>query len=74
MEATFKIKESEFDYAFFKKLKALFRGQDLEIDVKTINLYPKQLNAAIEDVEHNRNLVEFTIEEYDNLVHNLKSK
>jgi predicted AAA+ superfamily ATPase len=74
MQATIKIKESEFDYSFFKKLKTLFKGGEIEILGSTTDenaVYWESLNKAIDDVENKRNLIRFSGEEFEALVANL---
>jgi hypothetical protein len=52
MEATYHLDESEFDYQFFKSLKATFKGKKLAITVKPQNEPSKSLEKLIEDAEN----------------------
>lgn len=77
MQATIKIDVSELDYRFFKKLKNLFKNETIEISINTdAKSSPKEskeeyfnrINSALERISKNENTIEFTSENFDELV------
>lgn len=78
MQAVFYIKASEIDASFIKKLKALFKDAVLEIGVNTErNNQADQrqtLNSSIQNIEKEENLIEFSGEEFNELVRKLSNK
>ncbi len=79
MEATIKINEAEFDYSFFKKVKNLFKGGEIEIGGKTQNdlrkeKYRQKIDKSIENIERGENLIEFSGEEFEALVAKLSNQ
>ena len=76
MQALIRIKASELDLAFIEKIKMLFQDEVLEIEIDTERSVKRsdditKLGKAIENVEHNRNLVAFTGEEFKQLAQKL---
>ena len=88
METVLKLKPAELNTGLITALKLLF-GKSNAIEI-TISMkskeknnarndelgegYKKRLNKAIENIEHNRNLVSFTGEEFEMLTGKLLSK
>ena len=76
MQALIRIKASELDLAFIEKIKALFRNEVLEIGINTersakLSDDVTKLNKAIENVEHDQNLVAFTGDKFEQLAQKL---
>ena len=75
MQALIRIKASELDMSFVKKIKALFSDEVLEIGINTErfveNTYAAELNRAIDNVERNENVVSFSDEEFEELAQKL---
>jgi hypothetical protein len=68
MQTVIKLKASELNQSFIKKVKDFIKGrEDADITV-TINVedYYSELKKSINDIESNNNLVSFTLEEFEN--------
>jgi toxin YoeB len=67
MQTVIKIKASELNQSFIKKVKDFIKGrEDADITV-TINAedYYSELKKSINDIDSNNNLVSFTLEEFE---------
>jgi hypothetical protein len=82
MQATIKIKASELDYSFFKKLKSLFKNETIEISVdtnikntqkETKEEYLQRIDRALERIQKNENTFEFSEESFNELVEKYSS-
>lgn len=78
MQSTFKIPASEFNTDIFEKIRQIIVSLDnaeITINVRSSkkknkqsrDAYFEQLNNAIDNVENDRNLVSFTMEEFQKL-------
>lgn len=79
MDAVLNVKSSELNEELLKKLKGLIKGsEDFDITIHVTNdpkskffrketreEYFTRLKKSIEDVKHRRNMVEFTLEQFD---------
>ena len=77
MQSTFKINASEFTSDIFEKIRdivVLLDNAEITINIRSSKkkeeqsreAYFEQLNRAIENVENDRNLISFTMEEFQN--------
>ena len=77
MQSTFKINASEFNTDIFEKIRdivVLLDNAEITINIRSSKkkeeqsreAYFEQLNRAIENVENDRNLISFTMEEFQN--------
>ncbi len=77
MQSTFKINASEFNTDIFEKIRdivVLLDNAEITINIRSTkkkeeqsrDAYFEQLNRAIENVENDRNLISFTMEEFQN--------
>ena len=77
MQSTFKINASEFNTDIFEKIRdivVLLDNAEITINIRSSkkkeeqsrDAYFEQLNRAIENVENDRNLISFTMEEFQN--------
>jgi len=77
MEAVIKIKVSELNSSLIKRIKKLFSDdEDAEITIslgKKTSEYLEVLNRSKEDLENNKNLISFTMEELAEYSANKKS-
>lgn len=83
METIIRIKQSELDLDFLKKIKALFKNEDaLEISISPVSdfglikkegrkAYINRLNKAIGNLEAKRNTVSFSEDEFEALSNDL---
>jgi hypothetical protein len=76
MQSTFKIPASEFNTDIFEKIRQIIVSLDnaeIIINVRpskkkekqSHEAYFEQLNKAVDNIENNRNLVSFSIEEFE---------
>ena len=77
-QATFSIASSDFDMAMFEKIKTFMQGQNAEIFIRiktkeTATEAKKRIDAAIEDVENQMNIVSFSAAEFEELSQKLRS-
>ena len=73
---TLNITSAEFGVEIIDKIKALFNGKDLEITIRvkekeSAEMMRLRIEKAMNDVEHEENLISFTPLEYDQLVKSL---
>lgn len=77
MNATYQINAEELNIDFFKSIKETFKGHYIEISVKDLNeteyllRSPKNkeiLLQRIVNVDEGKNLKEFSIEEFEQLI------
>lgn len=77
MQSTFKINASEFNTDIFEKIReivVLLDNAEITINIRSSKkkeeqsreAYFEQLNRAVENVENDRNLISFTMEEFQN--------
>ena len=77
MQSTFKINASEFNTDIFEKIRdivVLLDNAEITINIRSSKkkeeqsreVYFEQLNRAVENVENDRNLISFTMEEFQN--------
>ncbi|MBM2814505.1 MAG: hypothetical protein HW421_1267 [Ignavibacteria bacterium] len=77
MYASYQINANEIDFDFFQSIKNKFIGKDIEIsimdyeeidkvDKKTENM--EILLKRIKDVEEGKNLIKFTVEEFEQIL------
>ena len=76
-QATFSIASSDFDMAMFEKIKSFIQGQNAEVFIRiktkeTAAEAKKRIDAAIEDVENQMNVVSFSAEEFEELSQKLR--
>jgi hypothetical protein len=76
METIFKIKASELDLDFIEAIKKLFKNEEIEILISSVPKstkaerdkkypqYSESLINAIDNVEKNKDLISFTMEEF----------
>ena len=78
MQSTFKINATEFNTDIFEKIReliVLIDNAEITINVQTAkkkrkqsrDAYFEQLNKAIDNIENDRNLVSFSIEDFQKL-------
>ena len=83
MQSTFKINASEFNTDIFEKIRdivVLLDNAEITINIRSSKkkeeqsreAYFEQLNRAIENVENDRNLISFTMEEFQNFTQKQK--
>lgn len=83
MQSTFKINASEFNTDIFEKIRdivVLLDNAEITINIRSSKkkeeqsreTYFEQLNRAVENVENDRNLISFTMEEFQNLTQKQK--
>ena len=83
MQSTFKINASEFNTDIFEKIRdivVLLDNAEITINIRSSKkkeeqsreVYFEQLNRAVENVENDRNLISFTMEEFQNLTQKQK--
>lgn len=83
MQSTFKINASEFNTDIFEKIRdivVLLDNAEITINIRSSkkkeeqsrDAYFEQLNRAIENVENDRNLISFTMEEFQNFTQKQK--
>lgn len=83
MQSTFKINASEFNTDIFEKIRdivVLLDNAEITINIRSSKkkeeqsreAYFEQLNRAVENVENDRNLISFTMEEFQNLTQKQK--
>ena len=83
MQSTFKINASEFTSDIFEKIRdivVLLDNAEITINIRSSKkkeeqsreVYFEQLNRAVENVENDRNLISFTMEEFQNLTQKQK--
>ena len=70
MITTFKLNTSELNIEFIESIKKIFFNKEIEILIKTVEQdldfkYSDKLINAIENVENNKNLKTFTINEFE---------
>lgn len=67
MDATIRINAKEFDESFFQKIKSFIgTNKNIEITISTVADTDKEkLKVAIDNVEKNKNLTWFTIDEFE---------
>lgn len=72
MITTFKLKSSELNTEFIEAVKRLFYDKEIEILIRTTSLtenkdfeYSEKLLAAIKNIENQKELVSFTIDEFE---------
>ena len=77
MFATYQLKAEELNMDFFESIKETFKGKDLEISInyfdETEYLLSSEKNKEIllkrmKDVEEGKNLITFTVEEFEKLL------
>jgi hypothetical protein len=77
MNATYQLNPEELNLDFFKSIKKTFEGRYIEISVKALNETeyllgsPKNkeiLLKRIMNVKEGKNLKEFSIEEFENII------
>ena len=78
IQATFTVSGSDFNADVFEQIKAFInsKGQDFEVLIKikpkeSPNEMRKRIENAMDDTEKGINLINFTGDEYDNLVNQL---
>ena len=76
-QATFSIASSDYDMAMFEKIKSFIQGQNAEVFIRiktkeTAAEAKKRIDAAIEDVENQMNVVSFSAEEFEELSQKLR--
>lgn len=77
METVFRLNDKELTPRFFETIKELFKNQEIEITVRTAPsetdyLFASESNKnhllkAIEEVKANKNLIRFSVNEFDAL-------
>jgi hypothetical protein len=78
MVTTFKISASEFNDAIVEKIKMLFKDDDSEVVIsvrskkkgfpkETREEYFARINRALDDLDNRRNVVSYTVEEFEKL-------
>ena len=76
MITTFKLNTSELNIDFIESIKKLFHNQEIEILIKTTKQsadfqYSNELINAIENIENNKNLKTFTVDDFNNFSNSL---
>ncbi|MBK8807909.1 MAG: hypothetical protein IPO21_15195 [Bacteroidales bacterium] len=83
METIIRLKYNELTPLLLEKIQHFFKGNDnLEIAIKSVDdfgltdeetpeLYEKRIIKSIDNLEHNRNIVTFTADEFDKHTQNL---
>lgn len=80
MDTTFKIKASELDMNFLEAIKKLFKDSVINITISSSSddeaesIYSDDLLKAIDNIEKNKNLVSFSIEEFEDYSNKLIKK
>ena len=84
METIFKLKAAELDRGFIDSVKNLFKGREIEISIKLAQdetefllanpANKRQLLDAIKEVKKNKNLIQFTGREFEELSEKLLSE
>ena len=77
METVFKLKDEELDSTFIDSVKNLFKDKEIEISIKPIQdeteylfnspANKKHLLDAIKEIKLNKNLIQFTSDEFEEL-------
>ena len=78
MQATYRLKPSELNEDFIALIKSLFKNNDIEITISnkpaSIKKSKKDFLKAVEDVRLRKNLVSFSLDEFESLSEKLSSK
>jgi antitoxin YefM len=77
METIFKLKTKELDMSFIESIKTLFKGKEIEITIKSAQdeteyllrtpANKKKLLEAIDEVKRNKNLIRFSVKEFEEM-------
>lgn len=71
MDTTFKVKASELNIDFIEAIKKLFKDSIIKISISSIidneaePKYSEDLLKSIENIEKSKNLISFTMEEFE---------
>ena len=76
---TLNISSAELNAEMLDKIKLLFNGRDFDITIRakekeTREQMRQRIEKALDDVQHNENLIGFSESQYENLVKQLTSK